>query len=942
MAETVLDRLVVKLGADPDLKGLRRFESGIDRVKQKMNSVGNFALKTGTALTVAAGGLLSSFASIQSKFTEFSSKTGISTAELKDSYAAAIREISTETGIAQTRIIDGFQKAISAGVSGADAIELVGKASKVEAAKIGSLEDAVSTATTALSTFGIEGPVALDKIARASQLGEGDAADYALSIKGLLQIAKPLGITFDELASTLAASAQQTKSVGVSETQIASFLDSIGAPTDKARKSLSKLTNGLVSFETLQARLKEEGGLADVIGTLQTLTNLDPILIDELIPRKEGRSFFNTILPQDIKNITKQVENADGTIVKAFGEGAKNVSRLFNITREKLRNLAQDIGETLAPAFEKLNGYIVQFIDWFNSLGPTAKGLVGKILVLGPVLIGVGLAAKTLAFALGGLAPVYVVLSSAAKAMGKIHLLTFASIKAGALGTLDSIKVVAARTFASISLYAKGAYAVIVTGMTTMKAALLPGFAIVSAAGRAMWLSILGLGGVAIAGIIAGALLLVALWKPVSTFFSGFFEGVSDGWWRVEKAFDQFVTAIDEGLDSWGVFGDLIRFIIKGFVGGFETIGNVWTWVSDLFGDWFSEGTESGTDFIDTLVFIIDLFKGIAEVVGFLIRLLTNPFDVVKEGFQAIGAYFNEKPSGEEDAAITETVGEGAAQGEGTFKESLKTSLGGAEDVLPQSDAKEGPLSTLTKSGRAIMETLSAGILKADPLSKALSDVLSLGPINIKASSGLDDINQVIKPIVGESDNQDDVTKPVFPVLEKINQVINPVLEALPNPDAINQTINPVVGEIPNPDETTQKVNPILDIINQIINPVVGEIPNPDDATQEINPLLETINQIINPILGHLPDIEAINGVINPILGELPDIEAITAPLPIGPLTTETPPAAQAASGGPMSITFNQGAIQINAEGADANELALSLRDEIRSAVEQAENPIRA
>ena len=120
----------------------------------------------------------------ESKWTEVSGKTGKSVDELKAQYADAAKAISNDTGIALTTILDGFQKAISAGTEGEEAIRLVGEGAKAQAANITSMEEAISAATTAAVAFGEDPVVALNKMIRAAQVGEGDTEDYATAIKG--------------------------------------------------------------------------------------------------------------------------------------------------------------------------------------------------------------------------------------------------------------------------------------------------------------------------------------------------------------------------------------------------------------------------------------------------------------------------------------------------------------------------------------------------------------------------------------------------------------------------------------------------------------------------------------------------------------------------------------------------------------------------------------
>ena len=215
----------------------------------------------------------------------------------------------------------------------------------------------------------------MNKMIRAAQVGEGDTEDYARAMKGLFQQAKPAGISIDELAGALAATAQQSKSVSEAETQIKSFIRSIISPSNEAREALKKLSDGHLSYEDLQKGLKNEG-VASVVGTLQTLTNMDPAKIARLFPREEAQQFFNTADPKVIKELTEEVRKGTTAIPKAFAEGSDTIERQFSKTREQLKNIAADIGQTLKPKFKEINKLVGKFVGWFKTLGPEAKKLI--------------------------------------------------------------------------------------------------------------------------------------------------------------------------------------------------------------------------------------------------------------------------------------------------------------------------------------------------------------------------------------------------------------------------------------------------------------------------------------------------------------------------------------------------------------------------------------
>ena len=84
--------------------------------------------------------------------------------------------------------------------------------------------------------------------------------------------------------------------------------------------------------------------------------------------------------------------------------------------------------------------------------------------------------------------------------------------------------------------------------------------------------------------------------------------------------------------------------------------------------------------------------------------------------------------------AIPETVGQGVAQGAESLEEPTKGVLERVRNLLPFSDAREGPLSDLTASGRALMQTIADGVRQgASALDSALLDGLRIPDLGAMA-----------------------------------------------------------------------------------------------------------------------------------------------------------------------------------------------------------------
>ena len=197
------------------------------------------------------------------------------------------------------------------------------------------------------------------------------------------------------------------------------------------------------------------------------------------------------------------------------------------------------------------------------------------------------------------------------------------------------------------------------------------------------------LSGPIILAIAAAALLLYAAWKPLSTFFGGVFEGLISGIKPIGEAFGRL-------FDELGPLGDGLRWLGRQF--------------SDLFSmDATAEGFNFGGAIVDGIVYVID---SITDFIKYLKN--TSWGDIGRDLINALI-----------DGILSRAL---------ALYDTLKGVFNKAKDLMPFSDAKEGPFSRLTESGKAIVDTLADGIRHAQPLkvalmAGALAAPLPVGPL---------------------------------------------------------------------------------------------------------------------------------------------------------------------------------------------------------------------
>ena len=140
--------------------------------------------------------------------------------------------------------------------------------------------------------------------------------------------------------------------------------------------------------------------------------------------------------------------------------------------------------------------------------------------------------------------------------------------------------------------------------------------------------------------------------------------------------------------------------------------GRLWTGIQSV----FSAAWEGIKGFFLNYHPVGLVIKHWAPIVGFFGRLWTGIQSVFSAAWEGVVDWFGSLSLYEVGAAILTTLGEGIGSAVGWLGDKVKGVFGSIRKLLPFSDAKEGPLSGLTKSGQSILGTLGEGIRQAGPV----------------------------------------------------------------------------------------------------------------------------------------------------------------------------------------------------------------------------------
>lgn len=305
--------------------------------------------------------------------------------------------------------------------------------------------------------------------------------------------------------------------------------------------------------------------------------------------------------------------------------------------------------------------------------------------------------------------------------------------------------------------------------------------------------------------VVNGIDLLISFLRMICAIFTGDFSTAAE---MAGNIWQNFCDSLMNIADWLGV-GDWIRNAWSGIEEFFASLVNniksIWSGITAFFAN-IASGIASVWNGVINLFLNIGsqigaAVSGIIQILGSInpIELLGQAFAGVTEflagidfvsGFQtawdAVSQFFAGLNLFESGARLIETLKEGVLSAASSLIEGVKGVFSSIRNLLPFSDAKEGPLSELTLSGSRIMTTLGEGVGQGkdalkESVQNALGEVNSdlqgwqqgLSPLEVAAA------NEAVDPSGGMLADMPQISQIQFPVspVPEISQMMSPDLK---------------------------------------------------------------------------------------------------------------------------------------------------------------------
>lgn len=721
-------------------------ESAVTNMRRRLDGMAGAAARAGALLTAPMVAVGKAVDTTSAAVNRLEASTGASAQELAR-FKEQAYQVGSRLPLDTADILKAQTTFIRLGNSIKQAYEATPALARFTvAADNVEIADSAKYASIAMNTFGLEASFTgqlLDKLAKIERVSAGAARGVGEAFAFSAANAKAADMDIDEYIGTLgtvAMAGREVESVsqglGLFLTNIQRGIAGVGRGSSLVRKVFTEALG--INMEEVKDTFKQPRGFTKLLQLINERSQgRDEAYLETAMAGLAGTS-YSSAFGWLVRNVDK-LTTATAEMETATGESERQVNiMLKGLSGARIRfkamidTLLNRMGdwfiakplEQMVRRGEKFLNFLTEVDAEGNPAQRTLLKLASSAMLAGPALIGLAAALKLMSFALLPVVP----------------LLRLTGLAFGA--------------FAGVWKFA-GAMLIAGNRARTLKLLLISLMKPWSFIGGPA-----GLAAVAVLAALAGAIIL--FWKPISTFVTG--------------AIDGFKSALKGALASSGSMRAALRELwksLKALAAAFgPPVERMLEWISGARQtDQTAAGLRFGKIIVSALVGIVRAVTTAIEWYTKWVRLLSDAgwiafvFGVLQALANGWIAVVNTI------RALIEFIGR-VARGENVFeagRDLMKTFLDGMLSfakplydgakslfegtigrLLPQSDAKAGPFSKLSMSGRSAVETFAMGARRSSSslagMGEAFSSALPTlrgfqtpfvaGPVPVAAGAG--------------------------------------------------------------------------------------------------------------------------------------------------------------------------------------------------------------
>ncbi|MFA5935002.1 MAG: phage tail tape measure protein [Candidatus Paceibacterota bacterium] len=325
--------------------------------------------------------------------------------EQMDAWSGAITRIGIATNATSKSIAQSLYFVSSAGVDNANAMKMVEFAAKGSAAGLGETDVIAKLLTYTYNAYGKEAfdvVKIMDSLTVAVREGAAEAGDIVAVMGDLIPIGAQLGVSFAQMAGSLAAMTQVGMNAHKSATALRQIMVQLIKPHHDAAAALDqasiKMGNAAIASRNLTATIRDKGLLETLVMIKEAGEKMGPMFLPTVFSNVRAfNGFMAEVGPnlEKVRAIMKKTTEEVGAFDTALGIMTQTSEFKLGQFKKAWELAMLGLGEGFLPRLLPMLNSLVQTINdlttWFKSLSSTTQGLIldfGVFLaLLGPLTI---------------------------------------------------------------------------------------------------------------------------------------------------------------------------------------------------------------------------------------------------------------------------------------------------------------------------------------------------------------------------------------------------------------------------------------------------------------------------------------------------------------------------------------------------------------------------
>ncbi|MCE7996421.1 MAG: phage tail tape measure protein [Roseivirga sp.] len=375
----------------------------MQKANKEVIALGRTMQSTGRNLTtkitlpiLALGGASTKLAiDFDESMTKIQTLVGLSS-EVVNGFKDDVLELAGKTGQAPAVLADALFTVTSAGLRGAESMEVLEMAAKGAAVGMGETKEIARAVTSVIQAYGkenINAATAMDILTATVREGNLEAGELAPVLGRVIGLSSQLGIGFDQVGASIATFTRLGVDSSEAVTGLRGLLSSLISPSRAGADALAEVGT---TFGEVRKEINEKGLSKTLIKLVNTFKGNEEAL-STVIPNVRALSaVLGTAGSQgkEYLKISDSITNSTNLANKAFEETANSGAFKIKSAWNEILKVGTEIGVIVLPVVADLAESVKELFERFSNLNPATQTMIIKVAALtatvGPLMLGVG------------------------------------------------------------------------------------------------------------------------------------------------------------------------------------------------------------------------------------------------------------------------------------------------------------------------------------------------------------------------------------------------------------------------------------------------------------------------------------------------------------------------------------------------------------------------